>query len=54
MRGDTVDNTRNGISNILCRRDDQRTCQQQNGGENVVQSKDSIVGLYLLKLEIIL
>lgn len=54
MRRYSTDNTRNGISDILCGGDDQRTSQKQDGGEHVVQPKDSIVRLDFLKLEVVL
>lgn len=52
MRRYSTDNTWNGITNILCRRDDQGTCQQKYGGEDIVQTENGVVDLNLLKLEI--
>lgn len=54
MRRNSTDDTRNGIANILSRCYDQRTCQQQHRCEHIVQPKDGVVSLNLLKLEIIL
>lgn len=54
MRRYSTDNTRNGISDILCGGDDQRTSQKQDGGEHVVQSEHGIVRLDFLKLKVIL
>lgn len=54
MRRYSTDNTRNGISDILCGGDDQRTSQKQDGGEHVVKSEHGIVRLDLLELKVVL
>lgn len=54
MRRNTAHNTWNGITDVLCGRDNERACQKQDSCENIVQAEDGVVGLYLLELEIIL
>lgn len=52
MRRKTIDDTTDGLPNVLCGRNDQTAAQQQNRREDIVQPKYSVVRLDLLDLEI--
>jgi hypothetical protein len=54
MRWNPADNARNWISNILRGCNHQTTGQQQNRCEDIVQSKDGVISLNLLKFEVFL
>lgn len=52
MRRDAVDNATDRIAHVLGAGDDQTAAQQDDSGEDVVQPKDGVVGLHLLRLEV--
>lgn len=49
-----IDNARDGLAHVLCGSDDQAAGEQQDRGEDVVETKDCVVRLDLLVLEVIL